>query len=121
MTDRLPVEHIKVGNFLWYGGTTSMSGWDCPAKIVAVKDGEFTVMSLDDMKVQNQTYRIVCGPHEPESRKSMRAITETEARNYMSKELAERRIALIRLEERFQRESMEVESVIAAIVTELQA
>ena len=81
MTDKLPVDHIKVGNFIWYGGNTSMFGWDCPAKIMTVKNGEFTVMSLDDMKVQTQTYRIVAGPHEPESRLSMRAITKEEAQD----------------------------------------
>lgn len=119
MTDKLPVEHIKAGNFLWYGGTTSMFGWNCPAKIVEVKNGEFTVMSLDDMKVQSQTYRVIKGDHEPESRLSMRAITVEEAREYMSKELADRTAALRRLEEKYQRESMEVEAVIAAIMAEL--
>ena len=89
MTDKLPVEHIVVGNFIWYGGNTSMFGWNCPAKIVEIKDGEFTVMSLDDMKVQSQTYRIVMGDHEPESRKSMRAITKDEAAEYLAANLSE--------------------------------
>lgn len=119
MTDKLPVDHIKVGNFLWYGGTTSMSGWSCPAKIVTVKDGEFTVMSLDDMKVQSQTYRIVMGEYEPESRKSMRAITKEEAHDYMRDVLGQNLERLERLEEEFERNSADARRTITAIEKEL--
>ena len=119
MTDKLPVEHIKVGNFLWYGGNTSMFGWDCPAKIMTVKDGVFTVMSLDDMKVQTQTYRIVCGPHEPESRLSMRAITKEEAHAYMRKVLDHNLERLEKIEEKYERDTADAKRAIAEIESEL--
>lgn len=116
---KLPVEHIVVGNFIWYGGNTSMFGWNCPAKIVEIKDGEFTVMSLDDMKVQSQTYRIVMGDHEPESRKSMRAITKDEAAEYMAANLTEQKKRLLDIEAAYERKKREANKTIEAIEKEL--
>lgn len=115
----LPIEHIAVGNYLWYGGSTSMFGWDCPAKIVKVEDGQFWVMSLDDMKVQNQAYRIEMGEHEPESRKSMRAITVEKAQEYMRERMGKARKRLIDLEMDYDRNKRIAEEQIAAFKAEL--
>ena len=120
MTDKLPVEHIVVGNYLWYGGTTSVSGWNCPAKIVAIENNEFTVMSLDDMKVQSQTYSIVLGEHEPASRMSMRAITKERAAEYLSERLATNRKHLIDLDAAHERNKRETNRQITKMLTELE-
>lgn len=96
-----------------------MSGWDCPAKIIKVEDGLFWVMSLDDMKEQHQSYRIEMGDHEPESRQSMRAISEEEAREYMRGALAHQRVVLIRIEERHARETRSTNDAIAALTEAL--
>lgn len=119
MTKELPIEHIVVGNYIWYGGATSMFGWDCPAKIIKVEDGEFWVMSLDDMKEQSQAYRIEMGEHEPESRLTMRAISADIAHDYMHRGLAEARKRLIDLETDYQRDKRKVEKQIAAFTAEL--
>lgn len=116
---KLPVEHIVVGNFIWYGGATSMFAWDCAAKIIKVEDGNFWVMSLDDMKEQDQSYRIEMGDHEPESRKSMRAITAEKAHEYMRERLGGARKRLIDLETNYDRDRRVVEAQIEAFGREL--
>ena len=87
--------------------------------MMTVKDGEFTVMSLDDMKVQTQTYRIVMGPHEPESRTSMRAITKEEAHEYMRGVLGGCLENLERIEAKYERDTADAKRAIAAIEKEL--
>ena len=71
--NRLPRDHIKVGNLIWYSGRTSMDGWNCPAEIVYVNEEAqvFRVKSLDDCREQRQPYSFDIGPHTPDSRCSM--------------------------------------------------
>jgi hypothetical protein len=90
----LPVEHIVVGNYIWYSGDTSTFGWDCPAKIVRVRGGVFWVMSLDDMKEQGQGYSVDEKLASTDSRKSMRAIEPEEAYAYMRHHLLSARKSL---------------------------
>ena len=58
---KLPIEHIKLGNLIWYSGSTSLSGWNCPAEIVEVnEEGRwFRVKSLDDLKIQDSRSAIL--------------------------------------------------------------
>lgn len=119
MTNKLPTEHIVVGNYIWYGGETSMMGWNCPAKIIKVEDGHFWVMSLDDMKEQSQSYRITMCEHEPESRKSMRATSKDDAHEYMRKVLANARKRLIDIEEEFDRKTRKTNAIIETVEKEL--
>lgn len=83
----LPLEHIRVGNFIWYSGSTSMFSWSCPAQIVKINEAadSFQVMSLDDMAVQDQWYSFEVREHSPESRKTMRAITPEEIKPYVKR------------------------------------
>ena len=71
--NRLPVEHIRDGNIIWYSGNTSMLQWSCPAEIVEVDfdHRQFRVRSLDDGIVQTQWYDFIPKPYAPESRLSM--------------------------------------------------
>lgn len=90
----LPISHIQVGNYIWYGGRTSQFGWDCPAEIYRVLHAEriFFVKSLDDMREQSQPYSFEIGEHSPDSRKSMRAITFDDAMAFLSEKLSARRM-----------------------------
>lgn len=90
-SEALPESHIQPGNYIWYGGQTSMFGWDCPAMIMVVDQvtRTFTVMSLDDLKHQSQVYTFDILEHSPASRRSMRAITREEAAQYIHERIVE--------------------------------
>lgn len=92
--DSLPVEHIRVGNHVWYSGSTVMSSWDCPAEIYHVDEPSrtFFVKSLDDMRTQSQPYSFELTAFSPASRKSMRAITIEEAMDFLDEGLVARRV-----------------------------
>lgn len=87
---KLTVDDIKQGAFIWYSGFTLQFGWNCPAVITKVdkKAMEFFVMSLDDMRVQNQSYDIHENEHSPDSRKNMRLATHEEVHAFLNKQEA---------------------------------
>lgn len=85
---KLTVGDIKQGTFIWYAGSTSLFGWNCPAVITKVDQQAqvFFVMSLDDMCEQTQAYAMNETAHSPDSRKNMRTATSEEISAFLGKQ-----------------------------------
>lgn len=83
-------EDIKNGTIIWYGGSTSLWGWDCPAVIENVDQDmkTFQVRSLDDGAIQKQVYAFEVNENSPESRKSMRVPSKEECDNFIKSNLS---------------------------------
>lgn len=97
----LLAEHIKVGQFFWYHGLTSISGWNCPGVITVVdlKKKRFKIRSLDDMREQNQWYDFELSEHSPSSRQTMRLVPVEKIKEYLDTQRAELNAAIIREKE----------------------
>lgn len=91
---------IYTGQYIWYGGETSMSAWSCPARIIDVDSNSrtFRVVSLDDMKEQSQLYNFDITERTPDSRKSMRLVNKLEVEEYLRKRRVNLDVQIIELE-----------------------
>lgn len=116
----LPIEHIQVGNFLWYSGETTMFYWDCPAQITKIEGDQFWVMSLDDMREQSQSFDFEIGQWAPSSRKSMRPITKEEAWKYLIKRRASVHGRKLKLQAELDVKLMELDEQLRKIERALQ-
>lgn len=82
----LQSKDVGVGTLLWYKGFTSRGPWDCPAIIYNVDKNHrtFQVMSLDDMRQQDQVYAPNANLKEPYgSQKNMRLASVAEVDAYL--------------------------------------
>jgi hypothetical protein len=85
---------IRNGAFIWYEGSTSTGPWSCPAVITMVSRTlrTFHVIALDDCNLQQRYDFDEEGG--PDSRKTMRPITEARAREFMDAEEKVRETAI---------------------------
>lgn len=109
----LELNHIVVGNFIWYNGETSTFVWDCPAMIHKVDHEKqvFWVTSLDDLAEQRTPYEFVIGKHSCDSRINMRPITGAEARQYLEGRLSRHADWVKKQEEEIERQQKKLEEI----------
>jgi hypothetical protein len=83
--ERLTAENVKVGQFLWYDGMTSVSWWSCPAIVTKVdkKKKTFKVMSLDDFVEQGTWYNFHVDENSDFSRQTMRVVPPERVAGYV--------------------------------------
>ena len=93
-TTPLKPEDIAVGTLIWYRGRTSHGEWDCPAIIYKV-DEVFYIMSLDDMREQEQPYDVLADVFSPTSRTTMRVASIAEVDAYLANRGSKMRAAQI--------------------------
>lgn len=81
----LEQKDVGIGTLVWYKGFTSQSSWDCPAVIYHVSRDRksFQVMSLDDMRRQDQEYDVDMSERSPNSRSNMRIASVAEVDAYL--------------------------------------